>query len=217
MVPFLQQLDRERDEALVELEKALKGRRHRRLMKRLPQWLERPGFTPLGELPLKRWLYEWSVPISSGLFLHPGWFCRDPRGEDLHDLRKRIKGVRYALEHLEPFLDAEIRSWVNELKQAQDNLGDLHDLQVLGQTLAGHRPCLGPGRLPGLQAEITRQQEERWARWLGQAERMCRDDQRLRLHRHLACLGEGGERDRSPQEGSAAEASGSGQGLSIPH
>lgn len=192
MKPFLRHLGRERERALAELERALRSRRHRKLMKKLPRWLEKPGFTVLGERPLTPWLYEWMVPVSSGLFLHLGWFCRDPRSERLHDLRKRIKGVRYALEHLEPFLDAEVLGWVGELKQAQDNLGDLHDLQVLGQTLAGRWISPGSHRLPALQAEIVREQEDRWARWVEQADRLCRDDQRLAVHRHLALLSESG-------------------------
>lgn len=214
MVPFLRQLLRQRQRALAQLQEALQGRRYRRLMRKLPRWLAAPAFTPLGERPLRLWLHEWLVPISSGLFLHPGWFCRDSRSEELHDLRKRIKGVRYAMEHLEPFLDAELGHWVGELKQAQDNLGDLHDLQVLGQALAALHPSLGPERLPALQAEIARQQQHRWTCWQDQADRLCRDDRRLSLHLHLARLGEARDGGLPPQEDSAAEA---GASPSMPH
>lgn len=214
MEPFLRHLDHERDHALAELVRALRGGRHRRLMKRLPRWLEQPRFTALGELPLIPWLYEWVVPISSGLFLHLGWFCRDPLSEELHDLRKRIKGVRYALEHLESFLDDEIRGWVGELKQAQDDLGDLHDLQVLAQTLAKRKPSLGPDRLPSLHAEIARQQEDRWSRWVRRAERMGNDDRRLAIHRHLALPAAASGQGRSPQSASSGEP---GDSASKPH
>ena len=56
--------------------------------------------------------------------------------EHFHDWRKRAKDLRYQLEMLEPRLSSrftELREMAEELAEM---LGDLHDLDVLGDDLA---------------------------------------------------------------------------------
>lgn len=64
-----------------------------------------------------------------------------------HDLRIGIKRLRYTIEN---FLPALHEAWSRDLKQMQDILGDMHDLDVLWQT--------------AIQLDIFRDPESR-ARW----------------------------------------------------
>ncbi|KEF41388.1 MAG: hypothetical protein ER33_11750 [Cyanobium sp. CACIAM 14] len=188
MRPVLQRLARDRRLAFGELVEALNGSGYLRLLSSLQRWQRRPVFTALGQTALQERLLEWKLPIVSGLFLHPGWSADDPASEDLHALRKRIKGVRYALENLEPFLDPEVVGWIGQLKRAQDELGTLHDLQVLQERLADRRGSGRTGPIPSLKAELRRQQEEHWRGWRERAAEMAGAPGRLRLHRHLLGL-----------------------------
>jgi CHAD domain-containing protein len=163
--PALKRLRRDRQLAFEAVSEALASSRYLKLLARLGRWQQRPAFTTLGHQPLADWLHEWHLPLSGALFLHPGWRATSPQDMALHALRKRIKGVRYALEHLADALEEPGHSWIAVLKQAQTSLGDLHDLQVLEASLLdrpGHR---AGAELGGLRAELERQRGEVWGQW----------------------------------------------------
>lgn len=62
------------------------------------------------------------------------------RVRDLHDLRIAAKRLRYTLEIFENYLPDFCKEAVKELTQLQDELGDLHDSDVM---IALLRLCLG--------------------------------------------------------------------------
>lgn len=58
--------------------------------------------------------------------------------EDLHELRKTCKKLRYLMEFFQSLFPAEeILALVKELKRLQDNLGDFQDLDVQIRSLTG--------------------------------------------------------------------------------
>src|SRR5437870_12536186 len=59
---------------------------------------------------------------------------------ELHDLRIAVKRLRYTLEIFEEVLPEASKSIVKELTQIQDELGELHDSDVM---IALLRLCLG--------------------------------------------------------------------------
>lgn len=130
-----QELAERRTPAFRRLVKVLSRAETRTLLDRLAQWLGAPEFTPLGEEPIGPWLPDWHGAILGGLFLEAGWGAQDPRDGSLHELRKRLKGVRYGHENLEAFLGEAGLRWIRDCKSAQEVLGELHDLQVLAAVL----------------------------------------------------------------------------------
>jgi len=184
----LKRLDRDRSQAFASLTEALRGARYLKLLERLHKWQKRPRFTPLGERPLLLWLADWQAPFTAGLFLDPGWLEEDPEAETLHGLRKRIKAARYALEHLEPWCGSGLKAWLQDLRLAQDHLGELHDLQVLQRTLA-ESERLRRASLPVLQAELMIQQRQHWQQWREHAGRLHQDGERRAIQRQLLELG----------------------------
>jgi CHAD domain-containing protein len=185
----LRRLARDRTQAFATLKEALHSSRYLKLLARLHKWQQHPRFTPLGERPLASWLYEWQAPFTAALFVHPGWMEADPAAEVLHDLRKRIKAARYALEHLEDWCEPLLQAWVQDLRQAQDHLGELHDLQILSRSLGDNGKLLKASRLPVLRAELEAQQQEHWLRWRELANRLQQDSQRHAIVRQLLALG----------------------------
>ena len=185
----MKRLARDRSQAFDTLKEALHSSRYLKLLARLHKWQQRPRYTPLGQLPLAAWLFDWQAPFTAALFLHSGWTVEDPTAEALHDLRKRIKAARYALEHLEDWCEPALKAWIQELRQAQELLGELHDLQILSHTLAGSGNTLKSHRLPVLRSELEGQQAEHWLRWREQAQRLQQDSHRRAIHRQLLELG----------------------------
>jgi len=187
----MKRLARDRSQAFDTLKEALHSSRYLKLLARLHKWQQQPRYTPLGQLPLAAWLYDWQAPFTAALFLHAGWTVEDPTAEALHDLRKRIKAARYALEHLEDWCEPALLAWIHELRQAQEHLGELHDLQILNHTLGGSGSTLKSTRLPVLRSELEGLQSEHWRRWRELARRLQHDNQRYAIHRQLLELGNG--------------------------
>ena len=185
----MKRLARDRSQAFDTLKEALHSSRYLKLLARLHKWQQQPRYTPLGQLPLAAWLYDWQAPFTAALSLHAGWMVEDPTAEALHDLRKRIKAARYALEPLENWCEPVLRAWIQELRQAQELLGELHDLQILSHTLAGSESSLKSPHLPVLRSELEGQQAQHWLRWRELAQRLQQDSHRRTIHRQLLELG----------------------------
>lgn len=181
-------LARERARAFATMAHSLQHRHSQRLLEKLERWRQQPRFTALGEEPLEPWLADWQAPFTAGLFLDPGWRVSDPLAEELHGLRKRIKAARYALESLEPWWSPAVIAWGQQLRQAQQHLGALHDRQILQRTLEQSQ-CLRQGpALEGLRRELARQSMLAWEPWRELAEAMLQTTARQRLQQQLLAL-----------------------------
>ena len=186
----MKRLGRDRARAFSRLVDGLHSSRYRTLLNQLKTWQKHPRFTPLGQRSLLPWLVDWQAPFTAGLALHPGWGEEDPNAEVLHGLRKRIKAARYSLENFECWCSPPLLAWINDLRQAQDHLGELHDLQLFNRNLAA---CVGRRKrsaLPVLRAEIEGQTLQHWRCWRELSQRLLRDSHRHSLQRELLALGQ---------------------------
>ncbi|MFN9548504.1 MAG: CHAD domain-containing protein [Cyanobacteriota bacterium] len=186
----LRQLGRDRKQGFATLVETLEGQRYLKLLARLRGWVREPRVTALGSLPLRPWAAEWLAPVCAGLFLEQGWLSEDPQDPSLHALRKRLKAVRYALDTLQPFLEPALLAWLDTFKAAQDHLGDIHDLQVMTQTL--QREGKGAWRrepLPVLQLLLEQRAQGHWQRWLHLRDAHIAAPRRRAFHQALAQMG----------------------------
>jgi CHAD domain-containing protein len=179
--PVLRQLRRERDKAFAAVVVALGSDRYRKLLARLEGWQKEPRFTVLGQQPLRAWRQEWHLPLTAALFLEAGWHADSPEAVELHELRKRIKGVRYSLEHLEQAIEPQGRAWIAILKQAQTLLGDLHDWQVLEDSLRQKHSHAPSPQLTALRSGIEADRQRRWRQWQELAGQMLQEESRRAL------------------------------------
>jgi CHAD domain-containing protein len=186
----MKRLGRDRAQAFGCLVEELHRSRYLRLLDRLNKWQKRPRFTSLGQQSLLPWLVDWQAPFTAGLFLHPGWGVEDPTAEALHGLRKRIKAARYSLENLERWCSPPLLAWIDDLRQAQDHLGDLHDLQIVNGTLAVGKGLRKRSALPVLQAELENQTLHHWLCWRELSQRLIRHSNRKMIQSQLVSLGQ---------------------------
>ncbi len=174
--PFRALLIRHRRQAHTGLNRSLRSARFRRLTETWERATHETGGDPVG-------------PLADRL-LHKAWRRVEKRGdaitdaspaEDLHDLRKRCKELRYLLEFFAGLYDAGAHGTiVSELKKLQDNLGTfqdcesqrllvLHHAEELAESGVGVATMLSMGRLEGQlearQAAAHAEFATRWARF----------------------------------------------------
>ena len=69
----------------------------------------------------------------------------DPRDENLHEWRKRVKDLWYALDMLQPVRPTYTKGRAEQAHGLADALGDDHDFAVLGQLLSVSGEGIGQG------------------------------------------------------------------------
>lgn len=147
-------LHQKRDRSFLKLKKMLNGDRYQNLKRSLQDWLAQPTYTVMGNLSVLEILPDLLLPLICQLFLHSGWLVGTTMqagkvslipienseelnhqlsklGDDLHDLRKQIKGVRYQTEFFSDFYEAAYMQRIEEFKAIQETLGQLQDHLVL--------------------------------------------------------------------------------------
>lgn len=102
-----------------------------------------------------------------------------PADEDLHELRKRAKHMRYAAERAAPVLHKPAARLGTRAKKLQDVLGQLHDDGVVEEWLRGQKrlkPAAGLAVGELIAAAVERQQDAReaWPRQWGKARKAWR-------------------------------------------
>lgn len=110
------------------------------------------------------------VPLDSAVFAHLAlerWLeahalhlraLRNRSNIALHDLRIALKRFRYTLENFLPRLH---ETWGRDLKELQDLLGEIHDLDVLWQTAIRTKAFPNPAERAQWRARIEQERKQR--------------------------------------------------------
>jgi len=134
-------LERRRADGHHELERALRSEHAAELMNGWRAWLSQPlggdlpprAGRPVGRLVAKRIARAHRILIERGRLIGP-----DSPAEQVHDLRKDAKKLRYLLECFGSLLPKRARkAYVRRLKALQDNLGEHQDAEVHVSLLRG--------------------------------------------------------------------------------
>ncbi len=133
--PVRDLLERRRTDGHIELERALRSERAADLIDAWQTWLAQPlgsddlpprAGRPLGRLVAKRIGRAHERLLERGRLIGP-----DTPAEQIHDLRKDAKKLRYLLECFGSLLPEGVRKqYVKRLKALQDNLGEHQDAEV---------------------------------------------------------------------------------------
>ncbi|MBT9316076.1 CHAD domain-containing protein [Leptothoe spongobia] len=154
----------------VQMTKYLHSKAYKRLIKACDRWLKQPKYTSLACLPMTVALPDIQLPMISQLLLHPGWLVvhdtKKTELEQVHALRKRIKGVRYQMELLRTFYGETYKQQISAFKEMQDLLGGLQDQAVLQSFLVEVLGAKWPQKLPSLKKYFRQQHKQLWQRWL---------------------------------------------------
>ncbi len=147
-------LHQKRDRSFLDLKKTLNGDRYQTLKQEIQDWLVQPNYQIIANLSVLEILPDLLLPLLCRLFLHSGWLVGTTSqlgkvsllpiedserlnqqlrlfGNNLHDLRKQIKGVRYQTEFFADFYEESYAQRIEELKTMQEMIGQLQDQAVL--------------------------------------------------------------------------------------
>lgn len=161
-LPVLVRLRQERATARAALLAWLDGAEHRALLDALTAFLDAPA----AERPGQRRLCD-TVPALLwrlyGRMRGRGATIAAADDTALHELRKDVRRLRYALEFFRELLGDEAGDLVRQTVAMQDALGALHDTVVLAETL--QRTGAEEAALVRVRALLTLQRREALARW----------------------------------------------------
>ncbi len=134
LAPVLDHIVRQRRAAHATMAAALRSKRHRQLMDGWQEWLGGPtpdrGGTeaelPIGDIATSRTAEAQRRLLVRGRAIGP-----DSPADDLHELRKDAKKLRYLVECFGSlYPSAPRKAFVQSLKALQDNLGEHQDAEV---------------------------------------------------------------------------------------
>lgn len=181
-------LQEQRQDGYAEAKQVLTRSRYTNLKAAYEDWLEQPQYTPMADLSVYAVLPDLLSSLLSTLLLHPGWLVpssdrSEAANETLHDLRKACKHVRYQAEFFVEFYGDAVHKWIQSVKQLQDQLGKLHDIQVLTELLTDHLPKRA--KLKTLHQKVEATRMEVMAHWDTSRHQYLDPGFRYSLHRLL--------------------------------
>lgn len=185
LVKLIKKLDKQREGALEKALQLLHSDRYRKLQQGLEEWLAQPLYRPIANLPIALIAPDILLTLVCHLLLHPGWqvavdwqgdrpmflAISDPArvlqesGEELHDLRKQTKRVRYQMELFSRVYGEDFTGQISEFAELQDLLGALHDGVVLHEFFQRQLGLNLPEASPCLAEMIALEQTRQWQRW----------------------------------------------------
>lgn len=151
--PDLRKLERRRQREAYRVTERLRGPRVRGMLRALRRWDQSPAFIVDEDTPATVVLPGLRSRVAA-IELHPGWsltLVPDESGalhapdsvyddhttaELLHQLRRRIKQVRYQLEVMSRVLGADWLPALERMRVLQESLGVMQDVQMLGALTA---------------------------------------------------------------------------------
>jgi CHAD domain-containing protein len=187
----LKSLYKKREQAFAKVESILSHPSYEKLKSSCESWLEDPQFSSPVHFRLGLLLPDLLSPLLSVLLLHPGWSIpieessgiSEANSEVLHDLRKTCKYVRYQAEFFTDFYGTTFKEWIGELKELQESLGKVQDMQVFQALLLRELP--EGANLPELQRAIQDNLIGATVNWEPVRQKYLSADFRYQLHQMI--------------------------------
>lgn len=179
---------KQRRRALKGVRAVLEHKSYQLLKRSMEDWLEKPQFRAISNLPIAEVLPDLLLPQVSDFFLHPAWLlgteyedgqvkvCDDlnaeavehklaAEGTILHDLRKQAKRVRYLMNLFGEFYGETYEAYVEDVKAIQECLGAIQDSEVLGEFLTDFVEGDLQKELPILAGILAESRYAAWGKW----------------------------------------------------
>ncbi len=201
----LDALEKQRENALVDVQTMLKDERYKSIKQALKNWLDEPNYQPLACLPMQEVLPDLLLPEVSNFLLHPGWLVGTQiegsqlvvlhdwetekiekelatNGKTLHSLRKQAKRIRYQMELFTDFYGETYTAYVAELKSIQDILGSMQDSVIMAEWLENIFKSEIDTQIPTVASILAENRYQMWQQWQPLQERYLQGKTKQDLH-----------------------------------
>ncbi|HLP90524.1 MAG TPA: CHAD domain-containing protein [Nostocaceae cyanobacterium] len=198
-------LCKQREIALDDVLKTLKSNAYKSFKSSIEEWLEKPNYKPLAFLPIQQVSADLLLPEISYLLLHPAWLVGtqivndqitisndltsqkleeylNNEGENLHDLRKQAKRVRYQMDLFTQLYGEDFSAHIMEVKSIQEILGNLQDSIVLYEWLANIFKSETQAKFKGLTNLLAENRWQIWQQWQPIQKKYLKTETKQRFH-----------------------------------
>ncbi len=198
-------LEKQRLDAAADVKALFKTERYKSLKTGLKEWLEEPSYQPLANLTIQQALPDLLLPEVSSFLLHPGWLVGTEvqgnkivistdfdekkvdkqlltQAENLHDLRKQAKRLRYQMELFTNLYGEGYANYLAQVKNIQEILGSMQDSAVLDEWLQDVLSSKISKELPTLATLLTKNRYNLWQQWQSLQQRFLKLETRLEFH-----------------------------------
>ncbi|MGB6298697.1 MAG: CHAD domain-containing protein [Rivularia sp. (in: cyanobacteria)] len=198
-------LEKQRVDAAADVKALFKTERYKSLKTGLEEWLEKPSYQPLANLTIKQALPDLLLPEVSNFLLHPGWLVGTQvkenkvvistdfdenkvdkqlltSSENLHDLRKQAKRLRYQMELFTNLYSEGYANYLAQVKNIQEVLGSMQDSAVLNEWLQDVLKSKISKELPTLATLLTKNRYDLWQQWQSLQQRFLKLETRHEFH-----------------------------------
>ncbi|MCJ8281010.1 MAG: CHAD domain-containing protein [Rivularia sp. ALOHA_DT_140] len=198
-------LEKQRMDAAADVKTIFKSERYKSLKTGLKEWLEKPSYQPLANLTIQQALPDLLLPEVTKFLLHPGWLVGTKveknkvviaadldekkvdkqllaSSENLHDLRKQAKRLRYQMELFANYYGDGYANYLAQVKDTQEVLGSMQDSVVLDEWLEGVLESKINKVLPTLVTLIAKNRYEQWLQWQSLQQRFLKLETRHEFH-----------------------------------
>lgn len=189
---LLKTIKKRRKKRFAKLVSFLEGDRYQKTMRRFKRWIKQPSFTEFAQSDISVAAAEKVVEPIAKLLQHPAWRMAScsvsdrsdsqlepissltlaqlnqqlaEGGQQLHDLRKQIKNVRYQTEFFRGLYGITYASQVREFRTLQKILGGLQDQIVVSQFLTDEIGENWAQKLPTIAADFQNSRLSLWQQW----------------------------------------------------
>ncbi|MGD8639233.1 MAG: CHAD domain-containing protein [Gammaproteobacteria bacterium] len=138
--PLRQLLDKKRQSAYKKLARTFDTKRYRQFFEAYHEFLQsqvtRSAAAVNARRPVQLVANERIWKVYKKAMKEGGAIDEDSPAEDLHELRKTFKKLRYLIEFFKTLYEPKaVKRLINAMKSLQDNLGNLNDYHVQAETL----------------------------------------------------------------------------------
>lgn len=189
---LLKRIKKQRKKQFSQLEITLKGDAYKKLVRQFKQWVKQPTFSATAQQPADSAAAQKIIEPITHLLAHPGWQMATRKttrqgqaqftplanitlpqlnehlskeGENLHELRKQIKRVRYQTEFFRGIYGITYAAQIREFRTLQKILGQLQDQIVISQFLTEAIGENWAKKLPTIEADFQQSRLALWQQW----------------------------------------------------
>lgn len=185
---LLKKIKKNRKKQFAQLEKTLESNSYKKLARQFKQWIKQPKFSSTAEQSAQGDAIQRIIQPITELIQHPGWLLATRQqndravpvkditldlinqqlaedGEQLHELRKQIKQIRYQTEFFRGLYDITYAAQVREFRTLQQLLGQLQDQMVVSEFLTSELGEKWASKLPSIYQSFQDSRVALWQQW----------------------------------------------------